>query len=172
MTKVRLSDVPWLPFLFCSALALPLPAVYYWHLRSLNNRAFVGNPSDSADIARLGERTKTLLNLMATGTLIGQIEVSVALAMLTCWVVYSRSTGMRPGLGGRALADIALVAAFLLAPWVAGAIGWLELPRGNPLDLWVLGNLWGNLLAGIGAGVAGLAFVIALKRRQPIRPAA
>ena len=172
MTRVRVSDVPWLPFFLCSALSLPLPVAYYWYLRSFNDRAFAGSLASSADVARLGERAAMLVNLVTTGAFMGQIEVSLTLAMLTCWVVYWRSTGVKPGLGRRALADLGLLVAFLLAPWVAGSIGWLELPRGNPLDLWILGNVWSNLVPGIGAAVAGLAFFFVLKRRQPIRPAA
>jgi hypothetical protein len=50
--------------------------------------------------------------------------------------------------------------AFFIAPWLAGEAGFLELPSGNPVDQWVMGNPWFNIMPAGAAMLAGLLFVM------------
>jgi len=138
-------------------VAVVIPLFYYGHLyRTARRLWLMPTPFRHPEAGRFW----TTMRRLFLGSLVGEIVVSFALAMLTCWVLQIRRTMRNRNIGVLVMTDVGLLLAFLLAPWLVPAVGYLRLPQGNPVDGWVLGSLWPNVLPCLAAACAGVTFFL------------
>ena len=165
VSKVRESPTPWRSITICGTVAIAIPILYYGHLYMDARSVWLApSPFRHPGVGRFW----IIMRRAFLGSFVGEILVSFALAVLTCWFVYVRRTTSIRKSGTLAMTDVGLLLAFLLAPWLVPAVGSLRLPRGNPLDLWVLGGLWPNGLPSLGAAFAGVTFLLWSRHREQL----
>ena len=147
--------------LACAAIALALPAWYFaTRLASLRKAQAAPVIQGHPELARMFEHAARGNLMLFRGMMTGELLVAFALSVITCvFVRWRRAPLDPPALGARVASDAGLLLAFFLAPWLSGHLGFLELPTGNPLDLWIMGSLWQNAMPGITAIIASVLFV-------------
>lgn len=173
MAKVSALRAPWRSLLICIVAALVIPIWYYGQLyleirrgRPAALNLIEASKSDPglAGIAQYARIYETTANRLWARTLLGEVVVSLALALLTCWIVYRRRAKLGGALAARVLTDVGLVLAFLAAPWLVPAVGFLHFPRGNPIQVWVFGNVLPNALPCLVASTAAVAFYLVSRK--------
>jgi hypothetical protein len=154
-SRVTTLPTPWRPIVVCGLVALVIPILYYGHLYSTARSAWLTpSPFQHPEVGRFW----IVMRRAFLGTFVGEVLVSGALAVLTCWIVHVRRTISIRRIGTLVIADVSLLLAFLIAPWLVPAVGSLRLPRGNPIDGWVMGGLWPQVLPCLAATSAGVTF--------------
>ena len=175
MAEVSAAHVPWRRLMACAVGALVIPAWYYGMVyldiqrgRSVA-RDLIKTTQAIPALAEINRNTRiyeTSVNRLWFRSFGGEIAISFTLAALTCWVLYRRRASAAGSLTSRVLIDVALVLAFLAAPWLVSAVTCLRLPEGSPIHFWVFGNALLNALPCLAAVAGATAFSIVLPRQE------
>ena len=167
MSKAAELSTPWRPITTCAIVALAIPALYYGQLYGTARRVWL-TPSLHPEIGGFSKSYENLMKNVLLRAFVGEILVSFSLAILPCWIIHVRRTMSKRKIGSRAMTDVGLVLAFLLAPWFVPAVGFLRLPRGSPLDGWIQGNLWLAVMPCLTAASAGVTFFFWSRRYEQV----
>jgi hypothetical protein len=178
MPEMTDSGAPWRLLLICALVSLVFPILYYWHaysgLRviSASSRQLIEasstRPMLAAEIKRSSDLYDFAMRRILVRSFLGDVVVSVGLAILTCWLISRRQGQGRDGLTGRILTDVGFVAAFVLAPWLAAAATYLGPPRENPISVWILGGFFPNALPCLAALSSALVFYLMSRRGRQL----
>jgi hypothetical protein len=127
-----LTAAPWVRILGCAAWPLVVP-VTLWFSAISGLRRNLWTP----DARRLPAARAGLTERWITHFAVPIVLLCLALAFLSCWVVYLHVRSSRSPLAFRVMMDLVLLSAFALAPWLVSLVllgrGWHSI-----VDAWLM----------------------------------
>jgi hypothetical protein len=157
----------------CAVASLAVPLWWYFRLyqqfqASLDPQpGWVATGPFSADHLRQGWR------LVFRAGLIGDCVVALVLSLLACLYLRWRiDGGNKASVGVRVAADVSLLFAVFLSPWLAQGVGSFSPPRGNPIDDWFLFRNGSTALPALAAGASALLYLASRRLSRAPRGAA